>query len=463
MSLATKYRPQDFDTVVEQKHISDILKAQIIEGTHGNNYIFFGARGTGKTTTARIVAKALNCINTRDGNPDNSCEHCLMINEGKTFDVIEIDAASHTGVDNVREEIIAKATYQPANLRKKVYIIDEVHMLSKGAFNALLKIMEEPPEYLIFILATTEINKIPETIISRCQIFNFKKIHITENIARLKEICIQEKLSYTDEGLEIIAKLSEGCMRDSIKYLDQVSVLGDVNLTNCVQFLGVSSTHHIADFLEALKHKSSTKAIQKLAEFQENGIQLSVLAKQILDYIDEHLHEDTAFLLSVFEMIKTIISQSKIFPDPYLLYKTEIMKYFSSGDTSETTPAEGTKQVSAATKPVEKIPEPVKKQQEQGIEPEKKTKELSADDLQAQMLEKITSKSLKMQLESSSKITNYDGNKADIVIINSMLYEKVKQSETLTILEEILEKIVGKKIILTPSFMSKEDFVATMM
>ncbi len=193
MALYLTYRPKTFDEIIKQDHVINILrpKAMSNDSSH-SNYLFYGPRGTGKTSTARIFAKALNCTNLQNGNPCNECDSCVIINTNKTLDVVEIDAASHTQVDNIREEIIDKAPYPPAQLKKKVYIIDEVHMLSKSAFNALLKIMEEPPAYLVFILATTEIHKVPETIISRCQVFTLKKIPVIDLAKHLTMICQKE-------------------------------------------------------------------------------------------------------------------------------------------------------------------------------------------------------------------------------------------------------------------------------
>jgi DNA polymerase III subunit gamma/tau len=225
MSLYTKYRSQTFDDLMEQDTTKDILKQQVMTGKVNHNYLFFGSRGIGKTSVARILAKAVNCLDPQGGNPCNTCANCVAINAGQTMDIIEIDAASHTGVDNVREEIIGKAVYPPSMLRKKVYIIDEVHMLSKGAFNALLKIMEEPPKHLMFILATTDAHKVPDTIISRCQVFNFRKITRPGMVKHLQFICKAEGLTCEVDGLELIARLAEGGMRDAVKYLEQVSVL----------------------------------------------------------------------------------------------------------------------------------------------------------------------------------------------------------------------------------------------
>lgn len=254
MSLANKYRPVNFDTVIGQEHITDILKEQMKhQDKIHHNYIFFGLRGTGKTSAARILAKALNCKHLHDGNPCNECENCLAINKGETLDYVEIDAASHTGVDNIREEILAKAIYPPTQLKKKIYIIDEVHMLSNGAFNALLKTIEEPRDNVCFILATTEIHKIPDTIISRCQVFNFKKIIpelMTQHLANIAE---KEGLEYEESALDLISKISEGSVRDAVKYVDQISILGVLNEEHVSKFLGIASEGILKDFIALIK------------------------------------------------------------------------------------------------------------------------------------------------------------------------------------------------------------------
>lgn len=206
------------------------------------------------------------------------------------MDFYEIDAASNTSVDNVRDEIINKAIFRPTQLKKKIYIIDEVHMLSGSAFNALLKIMEEPPEYLVFILATTELHKVPETIISRCQVFNFKKITIPGIVGRLKYIAEQENIQTDEDGLKLIAQISDGGMRDAIKYLEQISNFGKVDKENVSNFLGLISEKEFENFVQLRKDKNNDGIIEFIDQAESNGIDMVVFLKQFLSYLDNHMH-----------------------------------------------------------------------------------------------------------------------------------------------------------------------------
>ncbi len=328
MSLANKYRPQTFDTIIGQNHITEILKAQM--STHKqmhHNFLLFGPRGTGKTTAARILAKALNCLNLQEGNPCNTCVNCQMINEGKTLDYVEIDAASHTGVENIREEILDKAAYPPASLKKKIYVIDEVHMLSKWAFNALLKTIEEPRDNVCFILATTDIQKVPETIISRCQVFNFKKVDKNEMSKHLRSIVTQEELIATDEAIDLIAKISEWCVRDAVKYIDQVSVLGNIDEAHITKFLGVASETLIKDFLGLIQGGDAKIIFEKVDEIHNQGIDLNNFAKQTLMHIDEVFLEDIQFSTQISETFTDIIGNIRYYPYPAIVYKVAIHKH----------------------------------------------------------------------------------------------------------------------------------------
>lgn len=219
-ALYRKWRPVDFDDVSGQNAITDILKYEVREGRLSHAYLFCGSRGTGKTSCAKILAKAVNCLNPKNGNPCNECEACRSIESGIATDVIEMDAASNNGVDNVRD-MKDEIAFTPAVLKYRVYIIDEVHMMSGSAFNALLKTLEEPPSYVIFILATTEFHKLPTTIVSRCQRFDFRRISTEDIIARLKKIAAAEGIDLTDDGARVIARVSRGGMRDAVSLLEQ--------------------------------------------------------------------------------------------------------------------------------------------------------------------------------------------------------------------------------------------------
>ena len=220
-ALYRKWRPRTFDSVVGQEAITDTLKNAIIRNKVSHAFLFAGPRGTGKTSCAKIFAKALNCLNLQDGEPCNECENCKAADSGAMPDIIEIDAASNNGVDEIRE-IRDKVKYAPTQGKYKVYIIDEVHMLSIGAFNALLKTLEEPPEHVVFILATTELQKVPATIISRTQRYNFKRISKQNLVDRMKFILEQENIPYEDSALQVIAQVADGGMRDSLSILDQL-------------------------------------------------------------------------------------------------------------------------------------------------------------------------------------------------------------------------------------------------
>ncbi len=263
-ALYRKWRPMTFDDVVSQPHITTTLSRQIAEGKTAHAYLFTGSRGTGKTTCARIFAKAINCLNPQDGKPCLECEICRAADEGSLNDIIEIDAASNTGVEDIRD-LRESTVYTPEICRYKVYIIDEVHMLSNQAFNALLKIMEEPPPHVKFILATTEIHKVPATIISRCQRFDFRRIRQEDIIARLSYIAEQEGISLEPDAAAMIARLSDGAMRDALSLLDQCIAYSDNVTANVVEeAAGVAGRDAVFDILNAVADKNSAAALETL-------------------------------------------------------------------------------------------------------------------------------------------------------------------------------------------------------
>jgi len=264
-ALYRKWRPQTFDQVVGQSHVTDTLKNQVKAGRLSHSYIFIGTRGTGKTTCARILAKAVNCLAPVDGNPCGKCAACIGINDGTVLDVVELDAASNNGVDNVRA-LREEAVFSPAAVKKRVYIIDEVHMLSTSAFNALLKILEEPPEHLMFILATTELQKVPATILSRCQRHSFHRIDTPQIAEYLEYIAGEEGFYLSHEAAELIARLAEGGVRDALSLLDQCSAHDRIELDTVYSVMGLAGKRRVTAMLEyVLKHDTA----QALTDFNE--------------------------------------------------------------------------------------------------------------------------------------------------------------------------------------------------
>lgn len=337
MSLYLDYRPKTLQDMIGQRHIIDILMAQAKSDQLGHSYLLFWPRGTGKTSTARLLAKVMNCTTfTADGQPDLLNDPAAqLIDAGKTLDFVEIDAASHTWVDNIREEIIDKALYPPAHLKKKVYVIDEVHMLSKGAFNALLKIMEEPPSYLIFILATTELHKVPDTIASRCQVFNFKHLTIDEITGRLVHIATQEKIPYQESALRLIAKLSSWALRDAIKYLEQISILGEVTEEHVATFLGVVSDRLLQQAMELLQGNDPHAWIAFLDTIISQWVDLQNFAKEILMWLDEHFMEQPTRYAQLAALMREIVAESKRYPHPLLLWKAKTWHWFGDSTNSD--------------------------------------------------------------------------------------------------------------------------------
>ena len=281
-ALYRKYRPQTFSDVVGQKGVTDTLRAQIETGKLSHAYLFTGTRGTGKTSCAKILAKAVNCLDPQDGNPCNCCAACRAIDDGSCMDVLEIDAASNNGVDSVRV-LRDDAIYTPSEVKRRVYIIDEVHMLSIAAFNALLKIIEEPPEHLIFILATTELNKVPATILSRCQRFSFRRLRPEDIAGRLNFIAYQEGIQIAPAALRLLARLADGAMRDGVSLLDQCASACQGELTEelVCQTLGLAGVKRTGELLMAAGKQDTAQALSIFEALYAEGKDLGALFDEL--------------------------------------------------------------------------------------------------------------------------------------------------------------------------------------
>lgn len=279
-ALYRKYRPKTFDDVVGQEHITETLKKQVETGRLSHAYLFIGTRGTGKTTCAKILAKAVNCEHPVNGNPCNQCAACRGIDDGSVLDVVELDAASNNGVDNVRA-LRDEAVFSPASVRKRVYIVDEVHMLSNSAFNALLKILEEPPEHLMFILATTELHKVPATILSRCQRHSFKRIPVDTITARLNYVAQQEHLDLQPDAAALLARMADGGMRDALTLLDQCCGNECISTDAVISAIGLAGNLRTAQLLRSVAAGDTAGALEQFRELWQDGKDPSALLDEL--------------------------------------------------------------------------------------------------------------------------------------------------------------------------------------
>ena len=325
LALYRKYRPSDFDSVYGQEEIVTVIKNAIINNKISHAYLFSGPRGTGKTTIAKIIAKLVNCEHLENGKPCGKCYNCL--NFLNSNDIVEIDAASNNGVDEIRE-IRDKINLVPSNAKYKVYIVDEVHMLTNQAFNALLKTLEEPPSHVIFILATTEPHKIPLTIASRCQKFRFSKIDDKKVVDRLKEISKLENISYEEDALFEIARLSDGCMRDAINLLDQLISYSNSNITleDIYKVNGSVSYTDITILLNNILSNEKTKIIEFIDDFDKSGKEINKFIEELIIFIkDVILYKNAGFLSNISFKNDNIKSVSEIYSDRVLYMLIDVL------------------------------------------------------------------------------------------------------------------------------------------
>jgi len=334
MSLYLKYRPHDFDNLVGQEFIKNTLKKAIINSKIVWAYLFCWPKWTGKTSTARIFAKTLNCKNTKNWNPCLKCDICKNFLDERLIDIIEIDAASHTWVDNIRD-IIEKAKFRPAEIKYKIYIIDEIHMLSRWAFNALLKILEEPPEHVKFILATTETHKVPETIISRCQRYDFKRISSNEIKNRIKYIADSEQIQIDENSLEYITKSSGWSLRDAISLFEQLVVDKCIEYENVISSLWIVSDEILENFLDKLLSKNK-EIIKDFDDLIENGKNIKLFFKELIFFAKDRAilytkeWKDIKNILLVLDILDTTYTKTKSSLDENITFLIGVLKIISN-------------------------------------------------------------------------------------------------------------------------------------
>lgn len=463
MALYRKYRPQSFSHLVGQDHIKDTLLNELKHNHPVHAYLFAGPRGTGKTSTARLIAKSLDCLDrSEEGEPCEKCEFCKDITEGSLIDVIEIDAASNRGIDEIRD-LREKIVYAPTRAQNKIYIIDEVHMLTKEAFNALLKTLEEPPPNVYFVLCTTEIHKIPETIISRCQRFDFKRIDVKTIMTRLSYIAQKESLVVEDGVIELIAYYVQGGLRDAISLFEQMIFDGKLTIEHVKEHLSIAGHHTVSQLANALSEKDLSKALRLIQSIHGEGYDLATFQRELLDFLRQNLlkaveQNNTSEIASLSSMIEILLQtreELRSSPIPQLPLELAAIKICAGANlVSETPPKLSSALPESAeepeTKKLEKLmEEPAAKEEETAAEIKQSLEELSWD-LETvkrhwpRVIEKVSSPSVRRSLVTGM-VTAIKDHEITIGFSARFHMEKANILENKVKTEDAFLKIFGKK------------------
>lgn len=454
MSLYLKYRPQNFASLVGQEHAKTTIQNALKGHSLSHAYLFCGPRGTGKTSLARILAKGLNCKTpVAEIEPCNQCEICTSINLGKLVDLIEIDAASNRGIDEIRE-LREKIVFAPSQAKTKVYIIDEVHMLTKEAFNALLKTLEEPPEHAYFVLATTEAHKIPETIISRCQQFNFSRIDSGDISHRLEEIAQNEGVEVEKEALDLIAKLSSGGLRDAIGLLEQMMTAGKVTTISVNESLGLTGEVHLETFFRYLLEKKALKAVELLSEIKSKGKNTTQFLKEIIAYFREQMlinlndGKDTKTILNFIEVFTQAKKQIDLSPIPELPIEVAVIKACEYNiDHSENSNKEGVEKVDKPKK-TDPVVNKVEEATSIPASPAVSSEALNFDQIKkdwTRVLDAVETPFVRMSLQDG-ELTSYENGTLTIQFKSSAFMEKIENSGNQGVVQAAFEKIFGSTL-----------------
>lgn len=452
MALYHKYRPQNLTEVIGQAHIQRTFQNALAQNRLTHAYLFTGPRGTGKTSTARIIARAINCQNKEAAQkPCNKCEICLTALNNKLVDLLEIDAASNRGIDEIRA-LKEKIAFKPNQAFAKIYIIDEVHMLTKEAFNALLKTLEEPPAHAYFILATTEPHRVPATIISRCQRFDFRRITEQDITRRLQEIAAKEQITAEAAVFELIAKQVAGGMRDALGLLEQFGVNGKITLNEVTENLGLTKLTAITDFITSLKERKLNLALALIAQLIRDGANLTQFTKSVLAELRTQLlkaaqtkdHVETSYLLTIIATITKALENLKTAIIPQ--FPLEIATIEICGDQpnlENPPPASQKPNTSNPPQPPATTTQPAKTQSKE-TPPQTKIDLLALQKIWAKIIPQLTNPTLKLALKEST--VAMEEHSILIKINSQILLEKINSAEYKNLLAEILTAETGQPL-----------------